>query len=220
MKSRIIEKFRGGFSTGVGIAAGIFTSGLLAVTVSGAWHAFASGEILTAQNLNENFNSLKTAVEGVKETPAGLISAWAGGTPPAGWLECDGSAVSRTTYADLFTVLGTTYGSGDGSTTFNLPDYRGYFLRGWDHGAGRDVDSGGRTDRGDGATGDNVGTVQLHALEAHLHGLKYGGSGKTGVYSEGGITGLTYPIDSTYGANVSLNETRPKNVNVTYIIRY
>jgi microcystin-dependent protein len=52
--------------------------------------------------------------------------------PPPGYLPCNGSAVSRTTYADLFAVLGTHYGVGDGSTTFNLPNYVGQFLRGWD----------------------------------------------------------------------------------------
>lgn len=63
-------------------------------------------------------------------------------TPPKGYLECDGSEVSRVVYAKLFKVIGTKHGDGDGSTTFNLPDWRGYVLRGWDHGRGIDV---GRT---------------------------------------------------------------------------
>lgn len=58
-------------------------------------------------------------------TPIGIIQAYAGSTAPTGWLICDGSAVSRTTYSDLFEVIGTTYGTGNGSTTFNLPDLRG-----------------------------------------------------------------------------------------------
>lgn len=57
--------------------------------------------------------------------PIGAISEYAGATAPTNWLICDGSAISRTTYADLFNVIGTTYGVGDGSTTFNLPDLRG-----------------------------------------------------------------------------------------------
>jgi microcystin-dependent protein len=61
-------------------------------------------------------------------------------TAPAGFLKANGAAVSRTTYADLFAAIGTTYGTGDGSTTFNLPDMRGEFPRGWDDGRG--VDSG------------------------------------------------------------------------------
>ena len=61
-----------------------------------------------------------TGIEGVN---VGIILPWSDSTAPSGFLECDGSAVSRTTYAGLFAVVGTTYGSGDGSTTFNLPDF-------------------------------------------------------------------------------------------------
>lgn len=57
-------------------------------------------------------------------TPSGVINMWATATAPTGWLLCDGSAISRTTYAGLFAVLGTTYGAGNGSTTFNIPDLR------------------------------------------------------------------------------------------------
>ena len=58
---------------------------------------------------------------GGSSTPSGAVIMYGGGTAPSGWLVCDGSAVSRTTYADLFTAIGTRYGTGDGSTTFNLP---------------------------------------------------------------------------------------------------
>ena len=57
--------------------------------------------------------------------PAGIVMSFAGSVAPVGWLLCDGSSVSRTDYADLFTVIGTTYGSGDGETTFNLPNLSG-----------------------------------------------------------------------------------------------
>jgi microcystin-dependent protein len=62
--------------------------------------------------------------------PKGTVFPFAGATAPAGYLICDGTTVSRTAYAGLFSVIGTSYGSGDGSTTFNLPDYRWMFLRG------------------------------------------------------------------------------------------
>lgn len=68
----------------------------------------------------------------------GTVLPFAGSAAPTGWLLCDGATVSRTTYAHLFSVIGTTYGAGDGSTTFNLPDTRGEFVRGLDAGAGRD----------------------------------------------------------------------------------
>ena len=58
--------------------------------------------------------------------PVGTLKAWGGSTPPAGWLICDGSAISRTTYKALFNVIGTTYGNGNGSTTFNLPSCGGF----------------------------------------------------------------------------------------------
>ena len=61
----------------------------------------------------------------VQTTPVGVIEAFAGVNAPAGWLFCDGSAISRIQYPELFSALGTTYGSGDGSTTFNIPDLRG-----------------------------------------------------------------------------------------------
>ncbi|MBR9844777.1 MAG: tail fiber protein [Algicola sp.] len=101
--------------------------------------------------------------------PTGAIFSFPVDMPPTGYLVCDGSAVSRTIYAELFALLGTTYGSGDGTTTFNLPDYRGKFLRGHDNGAGNDPDAAVRQDRGDGITGDNVGTTQDDEMSSHLH---------------------------------------------------
>ena len=74
---------------------------------------------VTDDNMNEIKNTINT------NTPVGSISLFAGKTAPNGWLICDGSAVSRTTYANLFSVIGTTYGTGDGSTTFNIPDLQG-----------------------------------------------------------------------------------------------
>lgn len=75
-----------------------------------------------------------TAVWKVKkigsEVPAGIMQMFAGNTIPAGWLLCDGSAVSRTDYAKLFSAIGTTWGEGDGSTTFNLPNSIGRFAEG------------------------------------------------------------------------------------------
>lgn len=71
---------------------------------------------------------------------AGFVMSFAAETPPDGWLKANGAEVSRSTYADLFFAIGTTFGAGNGSTTFNLPDLRGEFIRGWDDGRG--VDSG------------------------------------------------------------------------------
>lgn len=74
--------------------------------------------------------------------PPGMISFFGNSTAPTGWLPCYGSAISRTTYADLFSAIGTTYGAGNGSSTFNIPEMRGEFIRGWDGGRGVDSNFG------------------------------------------------------------------------------
>ena len=87
----------------------------------------------------------------------GRIAYFAGSTPQTGWMECDGSLVSRTTYSNLFGVVGTAYGAGDGSTNFNLPDLRGEFIRSWSNGRG-----GVDTSRG-------LGTLQASDVDSHTH---------------------------------------------------
>lgn len=88
--------------------------------------------------------------------PPGKIGHFAGGGAPAGWMKANGAAVSRTTYAALFSQVGTLYGTGDGFNTFNLPDLRGEFLRGWDDSRGIDA---GRT----------LGSWQANAFGSHNH---------------------------------------------------
>jgi microcystin-dependent protein len=104
--------------------------------------------------------------------PTGMIAPFAMSTAPTGWLSCDGAAISRATYARLFAAIGTTWGVGDGSTTFNKPDFRGRFLRGQDAGANRDPDRATRTaSASGGATGDNVGSVQNDVYKEHAHSV-------------------------------------------------
>ena len=129
--------------------------------------------------------------------PTGMVCHFANVTAPDGWLECNGAAVSRTTYAALFAAIGTVYGAGNGSTTFNIPDLRGQFVRGWDNGAGVDP-------------GRAIGTTQTDAFASHSHtvaneGLSVNGSG--GVQILRGIAGSNYATNATGGT-----ETRPKNV--------
>lgn len=155
-------------------------------------------------------------------SPVGSITAFGTGSAPPGWLQCDGSAISRTTYLTLFTVLGTVWGVGDGSTTFNLPDLRGRFARGWNNGSGNDPNSGTRTAlHTGGATADNVGSYQLDSLRDHTH-LIWG----VGAAHGGGPNSIYFGINSAYtsasgGVSTTPNaETRPINVYVMYIIRY
>lgn len=154
-------------------AATVAVDGLGAKSITGpGGAALSGGQILVNALVTITYDGTQFQLS--TEAPAaigvGSIMAWPTATIPAGCLECDGSAVSRSTYAALFAVIGTNYGTGDGSTTFNVPDYRGYFLRGHDGGEGNDPDAASRTDRGDGTTGDNVGTKQADEVKGHTHG--------------------------------------------------
>ena len=82
-------------------------------------------DVADADALNTVLSALESAMALVTTVPAGTIIGFAGANAPSGWLLCDGSAVSRSTYAALFAIIGTTYGVGDGGSTFNLPDLRG-----------------------------------------------------------------------------------------------
>src|SRR5699024_9741731 len=126
---------------------------------------------------------------------------------PAGWLKCNGRAVSRTIYADLFAAIGTSFGNGDGSTTFNLPDFRGEFLRGWDDGRG--VDSG-RT----------LGSAQGDMLKSHRHDLpgdQLLGNG-TSVTGPSGQSGDWFKKNSTT-EDFGGSETRPRNIALLVAIK-
>ena len=119
--------------------------------------------------------------------PSGTVLPFAGTTAPDGWLTCDGTPISRTTYAALFTALGVAHGYGDNSTTFNLPDYRGRFLRGADamfggSSASRDPDKVSRTAPNTGGNaGALLGSVQANATAKNgLGGTAAGQTHKIG----------------------------------------
>lgn len=171
--------------------------------------------LLASADLSEMLSNLGLTAA----SPAGMVMAYAGATAPSGWLVCDGTAVSRTTYASLFAVISTIYGSGDGSTTFNLPDYRGEFLRGVDDGATNDPDASSRTDRGDGTTGDVVGTKQADEFKSHTHPPPTADAflDASGATAFGG-TGANLGSQAATGASGG-NETRPRNVSVLYCIK-
>ncbi|WWL45989.1 phage tail protein [Pseudomonas parakoreensis] len=111
----------------------------------------------------------------------GMVAAFAMNSPPAGWLACNGAAISRTAFAGLFARIATHYGAGDGTTTFNLPDMRGLFPRGWDDGRGVDpsrafgsfqdmmIHSHAHTASA-AAVGDHAHTAWTDAQGNHAHG--------------------------------------------------
>lgn len=156
-------------------------------------------------------------------------------TPLPGTYELDGSAISRSLNPTLFARYGVKYGAGDGTTTFNLPDVRGEFLRCWDHGAARDPDRASRAARADGVLGDKVGTKQAAAFASHSHSGTL--SGVTSLVTDAGVSGSTgdpnsyvsnmggdfnyHGLVETPAASIGIaaapaggNETRPRNINV------
>jgi len=124
---------------------------------------------------------------------SGMIMPYAGTTAPSGWLFCYGQDVSRTTYADLFTAIGTTYGTGDGSSTFTLPDLRGRTIAGQDDMGGASADR--LTNQSGGLDGDTLGATggaETHTLtEAQLASHKHFGFAETTIDIDGPPGNLT-----------------------------
>lgn len=152
----------------------------------------------------------------------GTVAYLSMSTAPSGWLKANGAAVSRTAYASLFSAIGTSYGAGDGSTTFNIPDLRGYFPRGLDDGRGVDL---GRT----------IGSSQTDQLQGFAVRPENGWSN---YWASGGSAGGMWPgtggwgsldvspvvpavvSDGTNGSPRMGGETRPKNIALLACIKY
>ncbi|SCU94325.1 hypothetical protein CNECB9_5260029 [Cupriavidus necator] len=142
---------------------------------------------------------------------SGCIAFFARNTPPPGWLKANGAAVSRSVYAALFAAIGTWWGAGDGATTFNVPDLRGEFPRGWDDARGADP-------------GRAFASGQASQNLAHTHGLSYPSSGLWGdapgrfIANAGGTDILMnnqYPTITSAGGS----EARPRNVALLACIK-
>lgn len=144
------------------------------------------------------------------EIPAGAISAFGMSSPPSGWIVCNGGAISRTTYSALFAAIGTTWGAGDGSSTFNVPDLRGQFLRGWANGSTEDPDRSSRTG------GDNVGSYQDHAIPRLMGTFNNAnGTARLEVRNNTGFSGTNV----FYGATTSAyrNSSTASSGNYAYV---
>jgi microcystin-dependent protein len=152
------------------------------------------------------------------------VMNFAQSTAPTGWLKANGQLISRATYASLFSAISTTYGAGDGSTTFKVPDLRGEFVRGWDDSRGVD-------------TGRSLGSLQSWAIQNITGVLTYisetwaAVGTATGVFTkEGGFTNVGTPDspDSSVSGRITFDastqvqtstETRPRNVALLYCIK-
>ena len=174
----------------------------------------AHGDVDWHIPINENWDKIDTQLKNNSDqiaigVPTGVIMIYSSDIVPFGWLECNGDAVSRTTYSKLFSVIGTTYGSGNGTTTFNLPDLRGEFIRGWDHGRGVDKNR-------------IFGSTQEDEIKSHNHPLKYAdywqtdGPGRM-PYLQSNVS--VYGISTNTIQNTGGTETRPRNVALMYIIK-
>ena len=156
--------------------------------------------------------------------PIGSVLAWGSEDLPTGFLECDGSSLNRADYPELFAVIGSNYGTAS-ATTFNLPDCRGRFIRGWANGSGTDPDRSGRSaDASGGQSGDNVGSVQSDQNASHTHSVSiqlYNVAAGAAAAVVGGAntsapTTTVNPTSSSSGGN----ESRPENIYFQYIIKY
>ncbi len=160
-----------------------------------------------------NLTQLKRALDTVY-APVGSVSFFARSAAPTGWLKANGATISRTVYASLFAAIGTTFGAGDGATTFKIPDLRGEFPRGWDDGRGIDV-------------GRVFGSTQADALQSHEHltPRTIEAGGQMDGYPGASVTPPPYTGDGyttmgfRTGARVAL-ETRPRNIALLACIRY
>jgi len=151
---------------------------------------------------------INSDTSGSGTVPIGSVFYFASSTRPDGYLVCNGATLSRTTYSTLFSIIGVTFGVGDGSTTFTLPDLRGEFIRGWD--GGREVDSE-RT----------FGSFQADDFKKHSHAIVVQGapgSGPGGVRDAGPTSSGQY---STKESPVTGGtETRPRNIALLPCIKY
>ena len=185
-----------------------------------------------------------TTVQGV---PSGSVFCMAVATVPSGYLECNGAAVSRTTYSVLFAVIGTAYGSGNGSSTFNLPDLRGEFVRGFDNGkgtdSGRSIASSQSSQFGQHNHSVSASSSTSVTDPGHFHNLLYGeGSfgGSSGAVTPRGSSTPTTPginnristkttgisvststsiSQSNQGGTSNSSETRPRSIAMMYVIK-
>ena len=191
---------------------------------------FADGSINTSGIITATtFHGSGANLTGVVSIPTGMIAPFAMSSPPTGWLECNGATISRSTYATLFAAIGTTYGAGDGSSTFVLPDLRATFIRGFDNSRGIDTgrtfgsfqDQGIPAMKGDIADAHGNSRTQTNAV-----------SGFTNVFEGIGTSSWRTSIESSSGqyAEVRFDSTRiipdaphggvrPRNLALMYMIK-
>ena len=163
--------------------------------------------------------------------PAGAVMPFAGTTEPSGWLLCYGQTVSRSQYAGLFAAIGTTYGVGDGSTTFALPDLRGRVVAGVDNMGGSSASrltsaTSGITATTLGAAGGDQRVHQhTHIQNSHVHGISVYLEGPfrdsfVGSNGQGGSFGYSINSGSATATNQNFGQGNSQNVQPTIVLNY
>jgi microcystin-dependent protein len=172
----------------------------------------ANASVTTAKiaDANVTLAKLVTAVQQAL-IPAGAVQAFAMNSVPSGWLSANGAAVSRSTYANLFSAIGTTHGAGDGSETFNVPDLRSLFIRG----------SGNQNVDGT-FYSSTFAEKEQDGIRNHFHSFGYkselggGGGGKNQV----GLDNAQVIANLGMQSGTNANETRPVNIALLYCIKF
>jgi microcystin-dependent protein len=165
---------------------------------------------LSATNLNsteQGIYDIHAELTAYYANTVGVVSYFAGSTPPTGWIKCNGAGLDTTAYAALYAVIGYTFG-GSGAT-FNIPDLRGLFIRGWDHGVGRD-------------SGRAFGSYQADTIGYHRHSFTdelYVGNQLLPNATLAQPYNASTTTDTTTTVPAS-GEGRPKNVAMIACIKY
>ena len=193
------------------------------------WAFEHNGDFVSPNDvLSSSGRSINKSIQ--QDEVVGEVAFFARTTPPSGWLKANGAAVSRTTYAALFAAIGTTFGAGDGRTTFNLPDLRGEFLRGLDD--GRNIDRGRRlgTAQGDAirnitgkldgsAMGSGNQVLEGKMIASGAIGTTYQQRQWSGDQGGWGEQSVSFDFDASRVVPTA-NENRPRNVALLACIKY
>jgi microcystin-dependent protein len=171
-----------GFTAG-GVGVLQATSTGVTVTATTTASSTATGALIVQGGMGVAGDLFANRVNGIGSTPVGASMAYGGTSAPTGWIFGYGQAISRTTYAALFAVYGTTYGAGDGSTTFNVQDFRGRVIAGDDDMGGSSANR--LTNADDGLNGDTLGAT---------------GGGETQVLAQGNLPNVNLTTTIAAGA--------------------
>jgi microcystin-dependent protein len=180
-------------------------------------------DAVNRQTLDDEVENIMSELS--RAIPTGTVLSFAGGATPEGFLLCYGQAVNRVTYSDLFAAIGTTYGAGDGSTTFNLPDWRGRTPIGLDNmgGVAANRITSASTNGANSTTLGGTGGAETHTLStaqlaAHNHSMSAAGSsGNQSSISKANDTQTTFSTNNTGGGSAHSN-TQPW-ITTNYIIK-